>query len=174
MENLPPILIEQIFDELSIREAIHASYVSRQWRTLLSPYLYSTFSVNRLLSDFENPSSLLKMLRYTRSILCGQKLIGYFLPSCRSNDYSYPWDLHIPVRYEDIVHEELLEQGFVPCPRELSELERAYKMPLEKHYRSVDSDDDDDADIRVHLSYIPNRPPSEALSNDPTPSGGTV
>ena len=52
MERLPPILVKQIFDDLSIRDALHSSYVSHTWREVLMPYLYSTYNINYYLKDF--------------------------------------------------------------------------------------------------------------------------
>jgi len=109
MERLPPILIEQIFDELSIRDALHASYVSRLWNAILRPYLYSTYNINNYLKDFlPDPAPFLRVLRQTNGILCGPKALAYFLPSLRVK--TSDWELRISGRYRGLVHEQLERQ----------------------------------------------------------------
>jgi len=139
MENFPPILVEQIFDELSICDAINASYVSRQWHAMLTRYLYSTFNVNRYLSFFPDPASLLKVLRYTQAVLGGLRAFGYFVPSCRVHIYNRdPWHILVSQRYEDTIHDELLRQGFISSPKP----KKIQKLPINRYLSNKTNDKD--------------------------------
>jgi hypothetical protein len=112
MESLPSSLVAQIFDELTLRDAHNASYVSRQWRATLIPYLREVYNVHQYLSCFPNPESLLQAFRRTGTILSGSKALSYFLPSHRKFTMSSDWDIFVPYPHENLIHKELSSQGF--------------------------------------------------------------
>jgi len=112
MERLPHFLVEQIFDELSICDAIEASFVSRSWRAALMPYLYSTYNINYYLNDFPAPAAFLFMMRQTNAMLCGSRAIAYFLPSGRDdpNVKASVWEPWVMDHYKYFIHEQLKRQ----------------------------------------------------------------
>jgi len=118
MERLPPVLIEQVFDELSLRDAIRASYVCHQWRTTLLPYLFDTYNINEYLKPgFPDPNSLLRAFRRTGAVLSGSRALAYFLPSVRVHIGSSDWDIYVEHEHKETIHQELLQQKFIPLER---------------------------------------------------------
>jgi len=130
MERLPHFLVEQIFDELSICDAIEASFVSRSWRAALMPYLYSTYNINSFFKCFPQPEAFLRLLRETGGLLCGYPALGYFLPAYRGDGHHIVeaerpsrfytpltgWRLQVLDYDKMYVHDKLLQQSFVYAP----------------------------------------------------------
>ena len=148
MERLPPTLIEMVFDELSIRDALHASYVSRRWHAMLSPYIYSTYNINQYLSRvFPDPASLLKIFRYTGAVMAGLRTLGYFLPSCRIPVYnSYMWEIVLPwPDYGWIICDELVRQQFVLRTDSKSDVQSFPKL----YYRANETDALDRIEVEI-------------------------
>jgi len=117
MEALPIALIAKIFDTLTLRDALHASFVSHGWRSVLNPYLRDTYNIYKYLSCFLDPKSVLRVFRRTGAVLSGSRGLAYFLPSHRVFTNSSDWDIFVPHPNYYNVHEELLSQGFIFVPR---------------------------------------------------------
>jgi len=117
MESLPIDLIVKIFDDLNLRDALHASHVSRRWNWILKPYLRETYGLTKFLSSFRDPGSLLQTFRHTGAILSGSRALSYFLPSHRQHTKSSDWDIFVPYPHQDVLREELLSQGCQPLIR---------------------------------------------------------
>jgi hypothetical protein len=117
MESLPFHLIAKIFDDLNLRDALHASHVSHGWNWILKPYLRETYSLTKFLSSFRDPGSLLQTFRRTGAILSGSRALSYFLPSHRQHTKSSDWDMFVPYPHQDVLREELLSQGCQPLIR---------------------------------------------------------
>ena len=117
METLSESIIASIFNELSLRDALHASYVCSKWQFALMPYLSNTYNVHNYLSCFSNPESLLQVFRKSGAILSGSRALSYFLPAQRVYTQNSDWDIFVPYPHQQLVHEELLLQGFYSVKR---------------------------------------------------------
>ena len=103
--------ISQIFNALSLRDALHASYVSRSWNAALSEYVYRTYNPHEYLSSFTYPKHLLETFRCTGAVISGSRCLSYFLPSLRRFTLASDWDVYVPHPHQHILHEELIFQG---------------------------------------------------------------
>ena len=113
METLPIILLTRVFHQLTIRDAINASYVSRTLHTTLAPYLLDTYNVPKYLSSsFSNPAGLLNTFRRSGAVLSGSRALAYVIPSIRSHTATSDWDIYVPYPHQLLVHDELVRQGF--------------------------------------------------------------
>ena len=112
METLAAIPFDLVFDQLSLREALQASYVSHSWHTLLLPYLQSRYCISRYLDCFPDSKSALKIMRETNTVLSGSRALAYFVPSIRRHVQSSDWDFYVPESNRELVHQELLSQGY--------------------------------------------------------------
>ena len=117
MESLSESLISSIFNQLSLRDALHASYVCTKWQFALRPYLCNTYDIHKYLSCFANPESLLRVFRTSGAILSGSQALSYFLPAQRVYTQNSDWDIFVPYPHQQLLHEELLLQGFHPVER---------------------------------------------------------
>ena len=117
METLSESLITKIFNELSLRDALHASYVCAKWQYALRPYLGNTYGIHKYLSCFSSPKSLLQVFRNSGAILSGSRALSYFLPAQRVHTQDSDWDIFVPCPNRLLLHEELLLQGFRPVER---------------------------------------------------------
>jgi hypothetical protein len=138
METLPEIPLELVFDHLSLRDALHASYVSRTWHELLLPYLRRRYNVNDYLTCFEDPASMIKVMRATNTILSGSRALAYFLPSIRRHVQSSDWDFYVTEQDREIVHREFVLQGYFLVRRKKSE-GILYPFTL-LEYRNIDGE----------------------------------
>jgi hypothetical protein len=144
METLSGSLVSAIFDECSLRDALHASYTSRVWRKILIPYLINTYNLQKYLSPFHDSKSLLKVFRETGAILSGGRALAYFLPRLRRfSDASQDWDIFVPFPNYELVHKEIVsQQGFY-------EVERTKKQPYEKRFLVHDYLNDENIKVQV-------------------------
>lgn len=113
METLSGSLVRAIFNECSLRDALNASYTCRAWHKILLPYLCDTYSLRKYLYPFHDSKSLLRVFRETGAILSGGRALAYFLPRLRRfSDASQDWDIFVPFPHYEMVHKEILSQGF--------------------------------------------------------------
>ena len=112
MDKIPYFLLTRIFEELSLRDAIHASYVSKAWHAVMVQYLYKTFNINRFLGSFTDAKGLLRAFRRSGAILSGSRAVSYFLPWHRLFTSNSDWDIYVPYPNYHIIHQELLAQGY--------------------------------------------------------------
>jgi hypothetical protein len=119
MEKLSDKLVAKIFDAgLSLRDAVHASYVSHAWNTKITPYLRKTYNLNSYLTpSFPDPAALLLTFRKTGAILSGSRAYCYFLPAERVFTAESDWDIYVPYPNFQLVKSELERQGFNSVPR---------------------------------------------------------
>ena len=138
MDSLPEIPLELVFDLLSLRDALHASYVSRAWHELLLPYLRHIYNVNDYLACFEDPASMIKVMRATNTILSGSRALAYFLPSIRRHVQSSDWDFYVNEQDSAIVQREFVLQGYLLVRRKESDGKLNPFTLLE--YRNIDGE----------------------------------
>jgi hypothetical protein len=113
MEKLSDNIVAKIFGGLGLRDALHASYVSREWNTKIKPYLRETYNINSYLTpSFPDPAALLVTFRKTGTILSGSRAYSYFLPAERVFTAESDWDIYVPSPNFHLVKSELERQGF--------------------------------------------------------------
>src|ERR1700738_1200746 len=128
METLSSSLVESIFNECSLRDALNASYTCRAWRKILVPYLYDIYSLRKYLYPFHDSTSPLRIFRETGAILSGGRALAYFLPRLRRfSDAAQDLDIFVPFPNFERVHKEILSQGFF-------QVDRTKKQPNEEKF----------------------------------------
>ena len=143
METLSGSLVRAIFNECSLRDVLNASYTCRAWRRILLPYLRDTYSLRKYLYPFHDSKSLLKVFRETGALLSGGRALAYFLPKLRRfSNASQDWDIFVPFPYFQIVHKEILSQGFY-------EVERTKGQPNEERFLVHDYLNVENAKVQV-------------------------
>jgi len=60
---------------------------------------------------------MLTVFRITGTILSGSRALAYFLPSHRKFTKSSDWDIFVPFPHQQIVHDQLVSQGFLNVER---------------------------------------------------------
>ena len=117
MDTIPSSLISMIFDNLSLRDCLYTSYVSHSWNKSVRSYLRERYSLSRYLSCFPHPKDLLEVFRKTKTVLAGSRAMSFFLPSQRIYTANSDWDVFAPYPHQQIMHDQLLAQGFFNIER---------------------------------------------------------
>lgn len=144
METLSGALVGAIFDKCSMRDALHASYACHAWRHSLIPYLRETYSLQKyLLGPFRDPASLLRVFYSTGAVLSGGRALSYFLPRLRRlSPSSQDWDIFIPYPQYNVVHSEILSQGF-------QNIVRTKEQPDEARFTVYDYRNDENVKVQL-------------------------
>ena len=115
--SLEPLIVAEVLDYLTLRDAIQASYVNKASRRIVLKYLSERYNLSQYLSVFKDPKSLLATFRRTGAILSGSRALAYFLPSIRPFTESSDWDIYVSFPHQETLHKELGKQAFLPIPR---------------------------------------------------------